>query len=407
MKKSTAALTAFTFAFLSSFVPFSPISRLSAAPVPGPDLTVGTADVRVIQSPEGGYHLYIRKKPGIGSVLLTETTRDPSLKSDNYAYRALEWNAINGDEKRMLDGAIIPADKKIWSLIDSTPADDPVFGQSFHIWIPWVVAWGYSWSRNGETQVLDGTYLNIRAFAKPFGDYAGAFADNPFRLRVTQKPVPKPVVKAPEAPPETPQPEEPPIETVYMKDTVEAFTALAQATDGVIKYARSPDDIVPLIRDILTPAGEKPLDLVFVLDATESMKDDTEKVRELLEPLLKELLPAYPAWRIGLVLYKDYFEDFLVKAACPFTDDLGKFRKALGAYHVQGGRDIPEAVYEALDGALAYPWNPEADKRIVLIGDAPPHLKPRGKITKDAVYAKAADTATRMDVIILPHGETY
>ena len=31
-----------------------------------------------------GYHLYIRKIKGVESVLLTETTRDPTGKADNY-----------------------------------------------------------------------------------------------------------------------------------------------------------------------------------------------------------------------------------------------------------------------------------------------------------------------------------
>jgi len=366
------------------------------APLAAADLSVGPGDVRIIQSPEGGYHLYIRKKPDIGSVLLTETTRDPALKADNYAYRALEWNAVNGDEKRMLDGAFIPAESKLWSLIDSTPEKDTPVGEAFHIWIPWVIGFGYSWSRHGEVQVLDGTFLNIRAFAKPYGDYSGAFQDNPFRLRVTQKPVPKPV--SPEAPPPV---------TEYMKETVEAFKGLADASDGEVKYAGGPDDIMPQIRALLSGPADRPLDLAFVLDATESMKDDTERVRALLQPLLEELLPKYPAWRVALVLYKDYFDDFLVKTACPFTTDLTVFRKALGAYHVQGGRDIPEAVYEALDGALALPWNPAAERRIILIGDAPPHPKPRGKVTKETVYAEAAEKGVAMDVIILPHGETY
>ena len=124
-------------------------------------------------------------------MLLTETTRDPSLKADNYAYRVTDWNAVNGDEKRLLDGAFIPPEKKIYSLVDSTSEKNTPVGEAFHIWIPYIIRYGYDWTRNGEVQVLDGTYFNIRAFAKPYADYAGAFADNPYRLRVTQKPVVK------------------------------------------------------------------------------------------------------------------------------------------------------------------------------------------------------------------------
>ena len=276
-------------------------------------------------------------------------------------------------------------------MIDSTPETDTPIGEAFHIWIPYLIQYGYEWTRHEEVQVLDGTFFNIRAFEKPYADYSGAFADNPFRLRVTQKPVVR-------NPPETVQ---------YMKETVATFTELANNSRGEVMYAKGPDDIVPLMKDILEPPGDKTLDLVFVIDATESMKDDIGKLRELMEPALTELLPRYPAYRIALVLYKDYFEDFLVKQACPFTTDIAKFRKALGNFHVQGGRDIPEAVYEALDGALGLPWNPDADKKIILIGDAPPHPKPRGRITKEMVEQEATEKQVQMNVIILPHGSTY
>jgi len=355
------------------------------------DLSVTSDDVRIVQSPEGGYHLYVRAKSDIKSILLTETTKDPNLKADNYAYRLADWNAVNGDEKRLLDGAFILPEKKIYSLIDSTPEQNTPIGEAYHIWIPYIILFGYDWSRHGEVQVLDGTFLNIRTFSKPYADYTGSFADNPFQLRVTQKPVAK-------APPDT---------TIYMKDTVSAFSDLAERSKGKILYAKGPADILPLIQSVLVPPGNKTLDLVFVIDATESMSDDVAKVRELIEPVLADTLPKYPSWRIGLVLYKDYFEDFLVKQACPFTTDLSVFRKALDSFHVQGGRDIPEAVYEGLDGALSYSWKSDADKKIILIGDAPPHPQPRGKITKEMVDEAALRKNVQMNVIILPHGETY
>ncbi|HNQ97631.1 MAG TPA: VWA domain-containing protein [Treponemataceae bacterium] len=356
------------------------------------DLQLSGGDVKIIQSPEGGYHLYIKKKAGIESVLLTETTKDPSLKADNYAYRALEYNAINGDEKRLLDGVIIPKEKAIWSLIDSTVEQDTPLGEAYHIWIPYIIAYGYSWSRQGEVEVQDGTFFNIRAFSKPYGDYAGTFIDNPFKLKLTQKPVP---------------PRQEPPDVRYMSDTVSAFKSLADTSRGQTRYAAGPADIIPLIQAILENPQNKSLDLVFVIDATESMVDDIATIRELIEPMLDEHLNRYPSWRVSLVLYKDYFEDFLVRVACTFTKSLPAFRKSLNAFRVQGGRDIPEAVYEGLHAALMLPWNEGADRKIILIGDAPPHPKPRGKISREVVENLAREREVEMNVIIIPHGETY
>ena len=68
-------------------------------------LRITAENVRLVQDKEkGGYHLYVKKTANVNSILLTETTKDPAGKNDSYAYRAKEYNSINGDEIRFLDG---------------------------------------------------------------------------------------------------------------------------------------------------------------------------------------------------------------------------------------------------------------------------------------------------------------
>lgn len=356
---------------------------ICCGPAYAQDLILEAEDLRIEQRVDGGYHLFIRKKPGVSSVLLTESTRDPSRKADNFAYRAADWNPVNGDEIRLLNGVPIPRESKIWSLIDSSPESDPVFGEAFHIYIPYLVLYGYTWSRNGETYVVDGTYLNIRAFALPYGDYRGAFKDNPFTLSVTQRPL--------DGPPEG----------NFMKDTVDAFTEIATAGSGELVWSTGADDVVPKIRKILEEARGKSLDLVLALDTTSSMKDDIDSVRRMLIPMLQDIIAGFRSFRIGMVVYKDYFDEYLFKAE-KFTRDFGSFQKTLNAIRVSGGRDIPEAVHEALyESAISFPW--EADERIIiLIGDAPPHPRQRGMISKDMVDEAARSRGLKVNAIILP-----
>ena len=77
-------------------------------------------------------------------------------------------------------------------------------------------------------------------------------------------------------------------------------------------------------------------------------------------------------------------------------------RKAINRIKVWGGRDRPEAVYEALDSAVTgYVW--DADEQIIiLIGDAPPHPKPKGSIKREDVFRKAAERNIKIYPIILP-----
>jgi hypothetical protein len=67
-----------------------------------------------------------------------------------------------------------------------------------------------------------------------------------------------------------------------------------------------------------------------------------------------------------------------------------------------GGGDIPEAVYEALnDGATKFQWEAES-RMMILIGDAPPHPKPRGKITKEIAEKSAAERNIKVHAMLLP-----
>jgi hypothetical protein len=347
------------------------------------DLSISPGDLRIEQRIDGGFHLFIRKKPGISSVLLTESTREPGFREDNYAYRTPEWNAVNGSEVRVLNGVPIPPGNRIYSLIDSTPELHPELGQAFHIYIPYILIYGYADTRHGEVYVVDGAYFNIRAFSLPYGDYRGGFSDNPFVLRVSQRPL-----------------EGPPDEN-YMKDTVEAFTEISSSGRGDMIYSTGPDDLVEQIKNILEKERGKTVDIVLCLDTTSSMRNDIAAVRKMLIPMLQDIIKDFYSFRIGMVLYKDYFDEYLNRVI-PFTGDFDQFQQTLNAVRVGGGRDIPEAVYEALyEAAVQFPWEADA-KLIILIGDAPPHPRQRGDISKDMVNDVVEERGITVHAIILP-----
>ncbi|MDR1143833.1 MAG: VWA domain-containing protein [Spirochaetaceae bacterium] len=357
---------------------------LAAQASPGnPALAIGPEDLRIEQRVDGGFHLFIRKKPGIASVLLTESTRDPALRSANYAYRAPEWNPVNGDEIRLLDERPLPKSSRVWSLIDSTPEVYGELGEAFHIYIPYILNYGYETTRHGEVYVVDGTYFNIRAFSLPYADYRGSFRDNPFILEVTQQPLPGPPGGN------------------YMKETEDTFSEISAWSRGDLVYSAGPADLVDKIRTILDRERGKTMDLVICLDTTGSMKDDITEIRKNLVPMLKDTLGDSPGFRIGLVLYKDYYEEYLTKTV-PFTSDMNQFQRAVNSIIPRGGKDIPEAVYEALyEGTRIFPWEAES-RLIILIGDAPPHIRQRGKISKEMVREAAETRNIRFHAIILP-----
>ncbi|MCR5606950.1 MAG: VWA domain-containing protein, partial [Treponema sp.] len=260
-----------------------------------------------------GYHLYIRKKDGVESVMLTETTKDPAGKEDNYAFRALEYNTYNGDEIRYLDGKPLVSEGAKYSLIDSTPEDDAEFGSCFHIFIPAEMQYGYPWTRNGTIKIKRGTFINIRTFEKKYGDYEGSFADNPFMFDLglpEEEPVPvpepEPIAKHEEIPVAEEKEPVPILTDDYNSDAASKFKEIANTASGRIIYSRPVSLIDDIMKSIDSIDPKEAVDVVFAIDTTGSMKDDVALLKDELVPRLLKELHKFGKLRLGLLLYRDY-----------------------------------------------------------------------------------------------------
>jgi hypothetical protein len=353
---------------LSAALVLSALGACALSAQSAPELSIEPGDIRLVPRDDGGYDLFIRKKPDIASVLLTESTKDPALKADNFAYRAAERNEVNGDEKRLLNGKPLAPTSKLYSLVSSTPKEDPAFGQAFRILVPPVLVYGYPWSRSGTVSVGKGTFINVRAFAKPYADYSGAFRDNPYEIQISVK-APPPPVQAP------PQKQEPP---------------------------PPPDDRASSKIGALIEKGGKSLDLVVCLDTTESMVPYIDDIKKNLGPILRERTAGYESFRIGVVLFKDYWPDEYITRKFPFTTDISAIERIVKGVTAYGGGDIPEAEFEALySAATEFDW--KADRRqMILVTDAPPHPEKKGAIDFADVVREAKARSLEADAIIEP-----
>ena len=412
-------------------------------------------DVR-IERTEGGLLLRVRKDAGISSLLLTESTRDPQLETPVYGLQNPEYHPTNGDERRILDGEFIDSEPRRYFLVDSTPFADPDFGEAFHIYIPEVVRYGYPWSRNGELIVNDGLFLNIRAFAQPYADYSGGYRDNPFVLRISSatEPTGPPVGQtAPQALSQTTsqtlpqttsrtlpqtnprtlsqtspqanpgsidgssQPnrngaatqfpaalQSPSLEVpsaTFRPEAVVAFRDIASENEGQSLFSSGEQDVLTRIEEILRSVEGTRVDLVLAIDTTRSMRNDLPFLQRRLRPLLEEYRVKLESLRVGLVYYRDYRDEYLTRTV-GFNSNLEYIQSELDAVTVDGGYDIPEAVYEALNVAVnEFPWR-APERIVILIGDAPPHKRPRGDIDRDTVYSAARARNIELNTIILP-----
>ena len=375
------------------------------------DILIERSDGKARGTSPDGFYLYIRRKEGVNSVMLVETLKDPEGKRDNYAFRAKEFNEINGNEIRYLDGKKLESKYSRYSLISSTPTNHPNLGECFKIYIPHEMEWGYPWSRNGTTEIAEGTFINIRTFEKKYGDYNGQWKDNPFMFAYSDtlpedgsglKDNGKSVTE-----------DEIDLSDRYSQDTSETFSDIAQSGNGIVLYSKGPEYLGEEINSTVGRFKDRlALDVVFAIDTTGSMNDDIETLKEKWVPELQKEMSNYKSIRLGLVCYRDYSDNYnhdgLPVMISGFTEDAETFGKSIKSISIKGneGGDVPEAVYEALYAAMNYfEWRTPAKKCIVLIGDAEPHPTPKGskKITKDFVYSMAKSMNIEIDSIIIPN----
>ena len=162
--------------------------------------------------------------------------------------------------------------------------------KAFHIFIPKTIVYGYDWSRHGEVTIGKGTFINIRAYEKPYADYSGDYVDNPYMFdlvsRKRPRPTPPPVIEdIPEIEEEVEPEPIPESEVILINDyNPAASEAFKEIDDGMI-YSKGPATIVEDIMGIIAKFDKtKPLDLVLAVDATGSMKDDIDELKARLEP---------------------------------------------------------------------------------------------------------------------------
>jgi FHA domain-containing protein/integrin beta-like protein len=126
----------------------------------------------------------------------------------------------------------------------------------------------------------------------------------------------------------------------------------------------------------------RPVDIVFVLDITESMQPYIDAVKQNVIAFAQDLQANSRDYRLGLVTFEDYVVSAYKDCNCSymnsFTSDVKQFSDWVGSLHAGGGGDIPEDQLDALAYAAKFPFRPEAEGIIIIITDAPCHKRGDG-----------------------------
>ncbi|MCS6862362.1 MAG: VWA domain-containing protein [Abditibacteriales bacterium] len=166
----------------------------------------------------------------------------------------------------------------------------------------------------------------------------------------------------------------------------ECGTALAPVE--LVKSMVSPDaapkavDPASLARSIAAKAealqGRRRADIMFVLDCTGSMQGEIDAIKDTITAFADTIESEGVRVRVGLIEFRDRLigeePRVLTFAGQPFTNDPAAFRREVSALQATGGGDAPESSLDAVMLALRQPFAPDANKVIVLVTDAPPHV---------------------------------
>lgn len=117
-------------------------------------------------------------------------------------------------------------------------------------------------------------------------------------------------------------------------------------------------------------------ELAFLVDATGSMSDELNFLKEDLRDVIRRIKVANGNLDVATaaVFYRDEGDDYVTRHS-GFSNDISTTVEFIRQQSAHGGGDFPEAVHSALQVAVnELEWSTEARSRIAfLLLDAPPH----------------------------------
>jgi VWFA-related protein len=149
-----------------------------------------------------------------------------------------------------------------------------------------------------------------------------------------------------------------------------------------------------LITDFAGTDERRSVDIVFAFDTTSSMEEQIEGVKRICVDFANRLREHHRDFRLGLVAFGDEIRG-VYNADGSLTGDAEEFKSWISQLWADGGDDTPEISLDAVQRAAEMSYRPGTQKVIILITDAPPHVRddgtPFSRITLDELLARLRD----------------
>ncbi|MCG8571601.1 MAG: VWA domain-containing protein [Spirochaetes bacterium] len=137
------------------------------------------------------------------------------------------------------------------------------------------------------------------------------------------------------------------------------------------------------------------IDLVFLLDVTGTLTESYIPLSYQLKTFCQNLKKEGKSIRIGMITFADDRKDMVIY---PLSKDYQKIGKSMSELPFVEGMDFKENPYEAILELKEMNFQNQSQKIVVLITDAPPHVK--GDYNKERVVDYRFKTTEFMDQFI-------
>ncbi len=207
---------------------------------------------------------------------------------------------------------------------------------------------------------------------------------------IVEKPVEEPVTEEP-----VPVIEEPVIKEPEVKENfnynLEAMDNLNNASKSFNtpnNYVKDKEELTDKFKSIIKRyKDEGSIDLVVVLDTTESMHPYLKTIKRDIRGMITELFDNHKYSRVGFLLYRDVKDTYLTKKI-DFSDNINFINREVNYFYAAGGGDKAEPMYEALQEALEIFDYINQKRLIIVITDAPAKVIGRADLDLNLSTAK-------------------
>lgn len=147
------------------------------------------------------------------------------------------------------------------------------------------------------------------------------------------------------------------------------------------------------------------LDLCFLVDTTGSMSDDIDNAKQNMISILESMAAKTPDYRVALVDYRDFADrtgrsyDYPASIKLDFSSDQTEIISAINGLDLGYGGDQDETVYSGFAKTLELDWRYNANKVIIVLGDAAPlDPEPVTNYTYDSIAQALYNADIAVDV---------